>query len=802
MFHASFTGTTGNYRAPRRRGGVPLAPVTFASVFSCSPPMWGAPLPSGWPERRRPSSPPTSPGVRIVLPAGAGMVPLSTERQRSSPSDPRTRGDGPETLLCPGQVEALLPAPAGMVQRPAAGYGGGPAVPRTRGDGPSVTPRPASMSSCSPHPRGWPLRPGQPAGDVPLLPAPAGMVPAPAPRRSARRTAPRARGDGPTGTSAGAMAPICSSHRRGWSPPRDPGHGRHPLLPAPAGMVPKPAQGGSGFCTAPRTRRGGPYSELRAETAVSCSPHPRGWSPDRWVSGLPVGLLPAPPAGMVPARLSSAGTNRAAPCARGDGPSVCAGGCGRYELLPRPRGWSRWPARSMPVSSLLPAPAGMVPALPGRAERGPSAPRARGDGPVSTLSTAALIACSPHSRGWSPENDGVPRDERLVPAPAGMAPKAAKAPPSTSTAPCTRGDGPCEFTYNTLCRYCSPQLRGWSRPEQRQLLGVDLLPASAELVSGRERQQRPDGPAPRTRGDGPAIKPAFNAIAACSPRPRGWSHQHAPGDRQLRLLRAPAGMVPPRCGAAGPPAPAPRTRGDGLSRVPGEWVARICSPHPRGWSLEQARKKATTALLPVPAGMVPSAGSQTCPTSTALRTRGDGPDPAGQSGGNTGCSPHPRGWSRRDLTLDRWRKLLPVPAGMVPVEKVQEMFGNAAPRTRGDGPCIPVVLKVAPNCSPHPRGWSRARLHWNMAGYCSPRPQGWSHQGAGRKGRPGLLPAPAGMVPRPWVMSTASSPAPRIRGDGPWWRCSPRSAPACSPHPRGWSRSVGVYGTLCKSPWG
>ncbi|PVC81547.1 hypothetical protein DBP12_36630 [Streptomyces sp. CS014] len=62
-----------------------------------------------------------------------------------------------------------------------------------------------------------------------------------------------------------------------------------------------------------------------------------------------------------------------------------------------------------------------------------------------------------------------------------------------------------------------------------------------------------------------------------------------PGHRHLR----------PRRGAA------PRTCGDGPSRLPGDWVGRYCSPHVRRWSQDPAAVLVPAGLLPAPAGMVP-----------------------------------------------------------------------------------------------------------------------------------------------------------------------------------------------------
>ncbi|TXS22190.1 hypothetical protein EAO71_25785 [Streptomyces sp. ms191] len=62
---------------------------------------------------------------------------------------------------------------------------------------------------------------------------------------------------------------------------------------------------------------------------------------------------------------------------------------------------------------------------------------------------------------------------------------------------------------------------------------------------------------------------------------------------------------------------------------------------------------------------------------------------------------------------------------------------QSAPRTRGGGPRMPWIAPITGTCSPHPRGWSPARFL--------------------RRGRRPLLPAPAGVVPKPATRRVALS---------------------------------------------
>ncbi len=265
--------------------------------------------------------------------------------------------------------------------------------------------------------------------------------------------------------------------------------------------------------------------------------------------------------------------------------------------------------------------------------------------------------------------------------------------------------------------------------------------------------------------------PRYEEVAndLCSPHPRGWSQRAERRPHRALLLPAPAGMVP-RHGKSPPSrTAAPRTRGDGPSSTPKRCDDQGCSPHPRGWSRVPQVRGPAAVLLPAPAGMVPTPTSTPATSRTAPRTRGDGPPCSMRRCTSPSCSPHPRGWSHPHRQTVGRQQLLPAPAGMVPAEGRRVRAGSAAPRTRGDGPTRRVVTVSDAFCSPHPRGWSR-------------------HQAEEVAGA-GLLPAPAGMVPRGRSRSATARSAPRTRGDGPSPASSFRPRLICSPHPRGWSLS-------------
>ncbi len=139
------------------------------------------------------------------------------------------------------------------------------------------------------------------------------------------------------------------------------------------------------------------------------------------------------------------------------------------------------------------------------------------------------------------------------------------------------------------------------------------------------------------------------------------------------------------------------------------------------------------------------------------------------------CSPHARGWTRARGRQERAAALLPARAGMDPWPSQPQGVSRPAPRTRGDGPERVDLLEGGVHCSPHARGWTprRVRLDQRLA----------------------LLPARAGMDPSPCTRSGWTRPAPRTRGGGPGMRARRRGPGGCSPHARGWTLA-GSYGLV------
>ncbi len=316
-------------------------------------------------------------------------------------------------------------------------------------------------------------------------------------------------------------------------------------------------------------------------------------------------------------------------------------------------------------------------------------------------------ACSPHPRGWSLEDHARSSDRQVLPAPAGMVPRHRTRSRPRPGAPRTRGDGP--GTRDHAARTSN------------------VLPAPAGMVPPWACTTPATSRAPRTRGDGPPSDLDRDHWLVCSPHPRGWSPDHPRQPCPVDVLPAPAGMVPSAARTPTPPSSAPRTRGDGPRPDRRHRHRHQCSPHPRGWSPGAAPAEPGTAVLPAPAGMVPTGPTLQAWTSRAPRTRGDGPVGDVAEIKEPLCSPHPRGWSRALQRLPPHHLVLPAPAGMVPRVRPCRARRRSAPRTRGDGPYYGARLEFGTECSPHPRGWSP------MVALEGPADA--------------VLPAPAGMVP-------------------------------------------------------
>ncbi len=417
----------------------------------------------------------------------------------------------------------------------------------------------------------------------------------------------------------------------------------------------------------------------------------RGWSRHAELLVEPVRVLPAH-AGMVPSTRAAAPWSTCAPRACGDGPRESGVHNNPPACSPRMRGWSPVAHEHLLPGVVLPAHAGMVPARPRRTRTPPGAPRACGDGPRRREHGNTVPGCSPRMRGWSrPGPDPQPR-LGVLPAHAGMVPCSSRQAAMTACAPRACGDGPPPLPINPAA--------------------TDVLPAHAGMVPQGPGPRRRRSRAPRVCGDGPATGHHPLSRWSCSPRMRGWSHDHTRLLFSSIVLPAHAGMVPDVDDFHLRVDGAPRACGDGPrpsfadSRRP---RPRVCSPRMRGWSRDPASSQPPDAVLPAHAGMVPN------PQRGPRHVRE--------------CSPRMRGWS--------------------PTPREDHAMCESAPRACGDGPQPPErttpcarVLPAHAGMVPNPQ---RGPRHVRE---CSPRMRGWS--------------------PTPREDHAMCESAPRACGDGPF----------------------------------
>ena len=262
-----------------------------------------------------------------------------------------------------------------------------------------VAGRVAGQLLCSPRLRGWSRRQVAPQRSCLCSPRLRGWSRHRRGLRRMPRGAPRACGDGPWTSRQGSRGVSCSPRLRGWSPgctrlghpgrvlPAHCGDGPRSGTPAPVPpCAPRACGDGpsvrhlrhASAAGAPRACGDGPFLGMSC-TAAACSPRLRGWSLAAFRHELPGSVLPAP-AGMVPA------------ASRGDSTEPCS---------PRMRGWSRDEQS--------------------RRSRG-CAPRACGDGPSGSRPVSGVQSCSPRLRGMVPAGSmtrgsppGAPRVHRVGP---------------------------------------------------------------------------------------------------------------------------------------------------------------------------------------------------------------------------------------------------------------------------------------------------------------------------------------------------------------------------------------------------
>ena len=253
-------------------------------------------------------------------------------------------------------------------------------IPRARGDGPRPVRPNVWRKSDSPRSRGWTLQVLQVHVRRAGFPALAGMDLPQVGRYRVLRRIPRARGDGPQRKRGTVRKSVDSPRSRGWTETEAAEKEYAKGFPALAGMDPWSRAMASVFDRIPRARGDGPSVSTAGGRRGGDSPRSRGWTVRGACSPATSTGFPAL-AGMDPNIGSFGLFGPRIPRARGDGPiAAAASGTGAKDS-PRSRGWTLGAEDLLGDGDGFPALAGMDPAR--RSHRPPPAgiPRARGDGP-------------------------------------------------------------------------------------------------------------------------------------------------------------------------------------------------------------------------------------------------------------------------------------------------------------------------------------------------------------------------------------------------------------------------------------
>ncbi len=337
--------------------------------------------------------------------------------------------------------------------------------------------------------RGWSLVCFDPSGWIGVVPAHAGVVPRPAAQSAERSSGPRACGGGPPTPPAPSWSAPWSPRTRGWSHAVELVADLLVVVPAHAGVVPGRPSWRRWCGGGPRARGGGPSSEPSRARRSWWSPRTRGWSLPRQGVNLVRGVVPAH-AGVVlcPPSLSSGPVR--GPRARGGGPAAAFVKSSHPRWSPRTRGWS------LSVSTSLLEKFG--------------GPRARGGGPSLESGISTVMMWSPRTRGWSLAPKVWCTQKLVVPAHAGVVPAhAGVVPPHHSRSP--------------GLNLWSPRTRGWSRSRHCPQCSPSVVLAHAGVGPCPWATAHRAARGPHARGGGPRRSCVHPVTFGWSPRTRGWS---------------------------------------------------------------------------------------------------------------------------------------------------------------------------------------------------------------------------------------------------------------------------------------
>ncbi len=334
--------------------------------------------------------------------------------------------------------------------------------------------------------------------------------------------------------------------------------------------------------------------------------------------------------------------------------------------------------------------------------------------------------------------------------------------------PRTRGGHPIVMAPQTKNVASSPHTRGSSVLHGSRVELGDVVPAHAGVIRSRCGLRCSAGRRPRTRGGHPASRSSAATSTASSPHTRGSSARGGRVPYQAPVVPAHAGVIPTPTGAHPHTPSRPRTRGG----HPSSWSARCrggpSSPHTRGSSPCSRPPPSCPAVVPAHAGVIRRRSPSGTTGSGRPRTRGGHPVDDHRLVGRVRSSPHTRGSSSGAGRLGPPVCVVPAHAGVIPRHRMVGPPHPGRPRTRGGHPASRSNAKHNTLSSPHTRGSSP---HYEQ-----------------ERDEQKVVPAHAGVIPKPRRSRRNSARRPRTRGGHPVDRCELRGRVGSSPHTRGSSR--------------
>ena len=229
---------------------------------------------------------------------------------------------------------------------------------------------------------------------------------------------------------------------------------------------------------------------------------------------------------------------------------------------PRMRGCSLHLGRVALRVNVVPAHAGMFPTRPRPAFTTSCGPRACGDVPVLDSARREIGMWSPRMRGCSLNRCGIHERETVVPAHAGMFPALALLIRKSNRGPRACGDVPVLTVTGTTAYMWSPRMRGCSRSNQTRSPRVFVVPAHAGMFPVDDYKAKIKSSGPRACGDVPAASASCACAVPWSPRMRGCSRLAYFSRILAAVVPAHAGMFPSTSTATEAKLRGPRACGD------------------------------------------------------------------------------------------------------------------------------------------------------------------------------------------------------------------------------------------------